>query len=84
MTRQRVLLLEDDGTLAEALCDLFEDDGLDVTVCGSLLELQLAVEQNPLAVVVADSWTTSDGRVLTPEHRAEILALALTAGGGEV
>ena len=78
LTRQRVLLLED-STLADVLCDLFEDEGLDVTVCGSLPELQMAVEQNPRAVVVTDSWTTSLETVLTPEHRKEILALAQTA-----
>jgi DNA-binding NtrC family response regulator len=79
MARDRVLLLEDNVVLADVLRDLLDDEDLDVTVCRSLPELQRAMGQNPLAVVVTDSWTRSSETTLTPEHRQEILALAQTA-----
>lgn len=79
MNRQRVLLLEDDGPLENLLCDLFEDEGLDVTVCGSLGELQAGVKQYPRAAVVSDSWARGDYFALTPRHHAEIVALGRTA-----
>ena len=39
MSRQRVLLLELDGVLESVLCDMFADEGMDVSVCTSLAEL---------------------------------------------
>jgi DNA-binding NtrC family response regulator len=79
MDRQRVLLLENDGLIAGVLCDLFEDEGLDVTVCGSLPELQAGVMRYQRAVVVSDSWATGDYQELSVQQRAEIVALAKTA-----
>ncbi len=79
MNRQRVLLLENDGILESLLCDVFEDEGLDVTVCGSLAELQAGVKDYPRAAVVSDSWASGDYRSLRSNHRAEIVALASTA-----
>jgi DNA-binding response OmpR family regulator len=79
MNRQRVLLLENDGALESVLCDLFEDEGLDVTVCASLAELQAGVKDYPRAAVVSDSWASGDYLNLSSEHRAEIVALTSTA-----
>ena len=79
MNRQRVLLLENDGILESLLCDLFEDEALDVTVCGSLAELQAGVKDYPRAAVVSDSWASGDYQNLSSDHQAEIVALASTA-----
>ena len=79
MARQRVLLLADSQTLADVLCELFGDEDLDVTVCQSLAEVQAAVRQFPLAVVVSDSWANGESQTLSPAHRAEIVALGKTA-----
>ncbi len=79
MNRQRVLLLENDGPTESFLCDLFADEGLDVTVCGSLAELVAGVVQYPQAAVVSDSWAKGEYHTLTLRHRAEIVALARTA-----
>jgi DNA-binding NtrC family response regulator len=79
MVRQRILLLEHDGALEAVLCDLFEDEDLDVTLCGSLADLQAGVKQYPFAVVVSDSWERDDYAKLSSQHRAEIVALAETA-----
>ena len=79
MNRQRILLLENDGALQGVLCDLFGYEGLEVTVCNSLAELQAGVRQYPRAAVVSDSWATGDYVALSPKHRAEIVELASTA-----
>ncbi|MCA1646312.1 MAG: hypothetical protein LC797_12930 [Chloroflexi bacterium] len=79
MTRQRILLLEGDGPTAALLCDLFGDEGLDVTVCGSLGELRTRVVQYSRAAVVSDSWATGEYEMLSAQHRAEIVALARAA-----
>jgi DNA-binding NtrC family response regulator len=79
VNRQRILLLENDGPTESLLCDLFEDEGLDVTVCGSLAELLAGVAQCPQAAVVSDPWAKGEYHTLTPQHGAEIVALAGTA-----
>jgi DNA-binding NtrC family response regulator len=79
MDRQRVLVLENDGPIESVLCDLFGDEGLDVTVCGSLADLQASVKQYPRAAVVSDSWAVENNNLsLSPQHRAEIVTLART------
>ena len=78
MNRQRVLLLENDGPIEGVLCELFGDEGLDVTRCGTLDELRAGVKQYPRAAVVSDSWATGDYQHLSPRHREEIIALAKT------
>ena len=79
MDRQRILLLEDDTALENVLCDLFGEEDLDVTLCGSLAALQAAVDQYPRAAVVSDSWERGDYQTLSLKHRAEIVALSRTA-----
>ena len=79
MDRQRVLVLENDAPLEGVLRDLFGDEGLDVTACASLAELQAGIQQYPRAAVVSDSWAQGDYLALSPQHRAEIVALANSA-----
>ena len=79
MFRQRVLLLENDAVLEAVLCDFFADEDLEVSLCATLAELQACVVQYPRAVVVSDSWKSSDYRSLSPLHRAEIVELAQSA-----
>ena len=79
MDRQRVLVLENDAPLKGVLGDLFGDEGLDVTACKSLAELQAGIQQYPRAVVVSDSWGQGDYQSLSPNHHAEIVALGRSA-----
>ena len=79
MERQRVLLLEDDAQLEGVLLELFDDEDMDVTMCKSLAELQVGVKRYPRAAVVSDSWARGDYLALSPQHRAEIVALANSA-----
>ena len=76
MNRQRILLLENDAPTESFLCELFGDEGLDVTLCGSLSELLANVAQYPQAAVISDSWADGEYQTLTPQHRGEIVALA--------
>ena len=76
MDRQRVLVLENDVPLEGVLRELFEGEGLDVTACKSLTEMQARIQQYPRAAVVSDSWARGDYLNLSPKHRAEIVALA--------
>ena len=79
MSRQRVLLLEMDGVLESVLCDMFADEGMDVSVCTSLAELHTLIKQYPHAVVVSDSWTAGEYETLSEQHQAEIVALSQMA-----
>ncbi len=79
MSRQRVLLLENDAVLESILCDLFAEEGLEVSVCDSLAELLTLVPQYPRAAVVSDSWIAGDYQTLSAHHRAEIQALSEVA-----
>ena len=79
MSRQRVLLLEMDGVLESVLCDMFADEGMDVSVGTSLAELHTLVEQYPHAAVVSDSWIAGEYETLSEQHRAEIVALSQMA-----
>jgi DNA-binding response OmpR family regulator len=74
-----VLLLEDDAATRGLLLDLFNDEGIEVTVCGSLRTLQSAVTSHPGAVVVSDSWSGVDNRAISQQLRAEIMALGSNA-----
>jgi DNA-binding NtrC family response regulator len=76
LSRQRVILLENDAALATVLCDLFADEDLDVSVCATLAEIQARIVQYPRAVVVSDSWETSDYQSLSKRHHSEIVELA--------
>ena len=79
MARRRVLLIENDAALEGVLCYVFGDEGLDVTVCASLAELQAGIVQFPRAAVVSDSLRSGDYQTLSTNQRAELLALAETS-----
>jgi DNA-binding NtrC family response regulator len=79
MDRQRVLVLENDAPLEGVLRDLFGDEGLDVTACKALTELQAGIRLYPRAAVVSDSWAQGDYLSLSPKHHAEIVALGRSA-----
>lgn len=79
MSHQRVLLLETDRVLETVLCDVFADDGLEVSLCSSLADIHALLKDYPLAAVVSDSWTPGEYQTLSAGHRAEILALGATA-----
>ena len=69
MDRQRVLVLENDAPLEGVLRDLLGDEGLDVTACESLAELQAGIQQYPRAAVISDSWAQGDYLSLSPRPR---------------
>ena len=76
MHRQRVLLLENDGALESVRFELFDEERLEVAACDTLGELQASIGQYPRAAVVSDSWARGDYLALSPQHYAEIVALA--------
>jgi DNA-binding NtrC family response regulator len=73
------LLLAHDAQLAGMLRKLFGDEDLDVTACKSPSELAAGIQRYPGAAVVSDSWASGDYLALSPQHRAEIVALAKSA-----
>jgi len=72
----RVLLCEHDPLLAKILMDLFADENIVVTMCASLEEIEAALDDNPRAVIVTDSWTDSWCPDLSTLERATIAHLA--------
>jgi DNA-binding NtrC family response regulator len=72
----RVLLCEHDSLLAKILMDLFADEHIVVTTCASLEEIEAALDDNPGAVIVTDSWTDSWCPDLSSLERATIARLA--------
>jgi two-component system, NtrC family, nitrogen regulation response regulator GlnG len=53
---QHVVLCESDAVLVRVLRDLFISEGFGLTLCTSLAEIEAAIEQDPSAVVVTNSW----------------------------
>jgi DNA-binding NtrC family response regulator len=51
-----VVLCESEAALARILTGFLGSEGFDLTPCLSLAEIETAVEQDPVAVVVTDSW----------------------------
>ena len=76
MGAPRVLLCENDPVLAWLLLEVFQDEGIQVTTCGSLQEVHSALAEFPEAVVVSDPWSRSRHPELTPDERSEIESLA--------
>jgi DNA-binding NtrC family response regulator len=66
----RVLLCERDPTLVTVLREFFSDEGVEVTTCDSLTDIEGALDQHPGAVVVTDSsWGDHAQSKLTPAER---------------
>jgi DNA-binding NtrC family response regulator len=54
--RQHVVLCENEEALVRILTALLRSEGFDLTACTALAEIEAAIEQDPSAVVVTDSW----------------------------
>jgi DNA-binding response OmpR family regulator len=54
--RQRVVLCERYPALARLLVEFLSNEGFDLTVCTALAEIETALERDPSAIVVTDSW----------------------------
>jgi DNA-binding response OmpR family regulator len=73
------LLCEDDAALESILVKFFSDEQIDVNCCTSLAEIQVAVRDDPSAIVVSDcSSEGSRGRISAREYD-EIVALGRVA-----
>ena len=72
----RVLLCEHNPLLAKILMDLFGAENIVVTACASLAEIEAALDDNPGAIIVTDSWTDSWRPDLSPLERSTIARLA--------
>jgi two-component system nitrogen regulation response regulator GlnG len=84
---QHVVLCENDAALAGLLVDLFSSEGFEVTTCASLAEITAALERDPSAVVVTDSWLgrpagllgiDTDGLQQVAAHTTVVLTTAWT------
>lgn len=74
-----VILLEDDPAQRIVLLELFADEGFAVDICDTIEDIYAALQINPCAVVVADSWNAGDYAELGPCQRMEIEALGRAA-----
>ena len=65
--------------MAWLLVEVFRDEGIEVTSCASLEEINAALLQHPDAVVVSDPWSRSARPDLSAEERHTIAELAARA-----
>jgi DNA-binding NtrC family response regulator len=75
----RVLLCEHDPIMAWLLVEVLRDEGIEVTSCASLEEVNVALRQHPDAVVVSDPWSRSAQPDLSADERHIIVELAARA-----
>jgi DNA-binding NtrC family response regulator len=75
----RVLLCEHDPIMAWLLVEVFRDEGIEVTTCASLEEINAALREHPQAVVVSDPWSRSVRPDLSADERHAIVELAARA-----
>jgi DNA-binding NtrC family response regulator len=75
----RVLLHEQDPSLAWLLVELFADEGIEVISCASLKEINLALLEHPDAIVVSDPWSRSARPELSETERDAIAELGARA-----
>jgi DNA-binding NtrC family response regulator len=75
----RVLLHEQDPSIAWLLVEVFADEGIEVISCASLEEIHGALHQYPDAIVVSDPWSRSTRPDLTDDERDTITRLAARA-----
>ena len=71
----RLLLCEHNAQLATILIDLFKDENIAVRPCESLEEIEAAIDEEPDAIVLTDSWTGSWAPQLCPLERDAIKRL---------
>ena len=75
----RVLLCEHDPIMAWLLVEVLRDEGIEVTTCASLEEINAALREHPQAVVVSDPWSRSVRPDLSVDERQAIVELAARA-----
>lgn len=77
--RPRVLLCEPDHSLAWLLVEVLGDEGMDVTSCASLADVNARLCEFPGAVVVSDAWSRASQPDLSVDEQHAILDLAARA-----
>ncbi len=77
--RPRVLLCEPDHSLAWLLVEVLGDEGIEVTSCASLADVNARLFEFPHAVVVSDSWSRARQPSLSVDEQRAILDLAARA-----
>jgi len=65
--------------MAWLLVEVFRDEGIEVTTCASLEEINAALREHPQAVVVSDPWSRSVRPDLSADERQAIVELAARA-----
>lgn len=76
MQHAHVLLCEDDKALVSTLADFFADEGIDLTVCNSIEEVDRALDLYPGAVVMTDSWSRNSYDHIDAVDRDKLLRLS--------
>jgi two-component system response regulator RegX3 len=87
MARKRVLLIEDEGSIAEPLTDALRREGFDVHVAGTAASGLEKFSARPLDLVLLDVMLPDgDGREVLREirHRSRTPVVMLTARGQEM
>ena len=77
--RPRVLLCEPDRSLAWLLVEVLGDEGIEVTSCASLADVNARLFEFPGAVVISDSWSRASQPNLSVDEQHAILDLAARA-----
>src|SRR4051812_7109953 len=67
-----ILLLEDESATRDVLETALTDDGYDVVVCGSPVELMERTKQTPSSLALVDFWGRSQAN-LSEDERHELL-----------
>ncbi|MDQ3810793.1 MAG: hypothetical protein M3336_10930 [Chloroflexota bacterium] len=80
MPTPRVLLFERNPLLASVLVELFGDEGIAVTMCQSLADIELALLAHPSGVIVTDSWSDDLASQLSPTEAAALRQLGTRTG----
>jgi DNA-binding NtrC family response regulator len=81
MGRPHVVLCESDDALRSVLLYLFADEGIQVSVCSSLAEIEQCLARERQSVVVTDCWTGSVRHLMASDrdgltrlsHRAPVI-----------
>ena len=76
MAPPHVLLYEPDQDQAGLLLDVFTQEDMAVTTCNSAAELEQALNMEPTAVVVTNTWDPGSPRELSAAEREGITYLA--------
>ena len=72
----RLLLCERDPSLTAILTELFREESVAVTPCANVEEIEAALDADPDAIILTDSWTGSWSPTLSAHERDTIKRLA--------